>query len=136
MAFKHGKDTVVKVDSTDLSAYTNESEIVRGVDTHDTSAYGDEAHKFGIGLNTGTFTMSGTYDSTASTGPRAKMLTIYAAKAAVTVLLQPEGTLSTLPQDSFSAILTSYTQTAPVADMVKWKADFQITGDITTTAQS
>lgn len=136
MAFKHGKDTVFKVDSADLSAYTSESEIVRGVDTHDVSAYGDEAHKFGVGLNTGTATASGTYDSTASTGPRAKLLAVYAGKVAVTVVRQPEGTGSSLPQDSFSAILTAYTETSPVADMVKWKADFQITGDINATAQS
>ena len=136
MSFKHGKDTVVKVDSTDLSAYTNESEFTKGLDTHDVSAYGDEAHKFGVGLNTGAFTMGGTYDSTASTGPRAKLNTVYAAKAAVTILRQPEGTGSMLPQDSFSAILTSYKESNPVADMIKWTADWQVTGDVTTTAQS
>lgn len=136
MAFKHGKDTVFKVDSTDISAYTSESEINRGTDTHDTTAYGADAHGFSAGLNTGTATASGTYDTTASTGPRAKLLSVYAGNTAVTVIRQPEGTGSGKPQDSFSAILTSYVETAPVADMIKWKADFQISGDITTTAQS
>lgn len=135
MAFKHGKSTVFKVNAVDLSAYTSESEINRGTDTHDVSAYGDNAHKFGAGLNTGTASASGTYDTTASTGPRAALLAVYALNAPVTVLIQPEGTGTPKPQDSFSAILTSYVQTQPVADMIKWKAEFQITGDITTTAQ-
>lgn len=136
MAFKHGKNTVFKVDSADISAYTSESEIDRGTDTHDTSAYGVDAHTYNPGLNTATATASGTYDSTASTGPRAKMLSVYAGNAAVTVIRQPEGTGMGLPQDSFSAILTSYVETAPVADMIKWKANFQISGDIDATAQS
>lgn len=136
MTFKHGKDTVFKVDSTDLSAYTTESEITRGTDTHDVSAYGVDAHTFGAGLNTGTATASGTYDTTASTGPRAKLLSVYAGNVAVTVVRQPEGTGTTKPQDSFSAILTSYVETNPVADMIKWKAEFQISGDINSAAQA
>lgn len=136
MAFKHGKDTVVKVDGTDLSAYTNESEITETTDTHVTSAYGVEAHTFGVGLDGGTFTMGGTYDSTAATGPRAKIKIVRAAKAAVTILRQPEGTGAGLPQDSFSAICTSYKESAPVADMIKWTSDWQITGPVTITPQS
>jgi hypothetical protein len=135
MAFKHGKDTVFKVNSVDLSAYTSESEINRGTDTHDVSGYGVAAHAFGAGLNTGTASASGTYDSTASTGPRAALLAVYALNASVTVLRQPEGTGTGKPQDSFSGILTSYVETNPVADYVKWKAEFQITGNINTAAQ-
>lgn len=135
MAFIHGKNTVFKVNSNDISAYTSESEIPRATDTHDVTAYGASAHAFAPGLNSATATASGTYDSTASTGPRAVFLAVYAGNAAVTVIRQPEGTGSGKPQDSFSAILTGYTETNPVADMIKWKADFQVTGNITTTAQ-
>jgi hypothetical protein len=136
MGRKHGKDTVVKVNSVDLSQYTNESELPRGTDTHDTTHYGDDAHEFDAGLNTATFTMGGTYDSTASTGPRAALLIVYALNAAVPVIRQPEGTGSGKPQDSFNAILTNYTESNPVADMIKWKADFQVTGDINAAAQA
>ena len=136
MAFKHGKDTVVMVDSTDLSAYTNESEITETTDTHDTSAYGVEAHTFGVGLDGGTFSMGGTYDSTASTGPRAKIHTVRLAKLAVTIVRRPEGTGSSLPMDTFSAICSSYKESAPVADMIKWTSEWQITGPVSYTAQS
>lgn len=124
------------MNDTDLSAYTSESEIPRTTDTHDVTGYGADAHAFSAGLNNATATASGTYDTTAGTGPRATFLAVYAGNVAVTVVRQPEGTGAGKPQDSFSAILTSYTETNPVADMIKWKADFQVTGDITTTAQA
>lgn len=136
MTFIHGKNTEVSVNSVDLSQYTSESEINRGTDTHDVSAYGNDAHAFGAGLNTGTFTMGGTYDNTASTGPRDALLAVYALNAPVPVLRLPEGDGMGKPQDAFDAILTSYVETNPVADMVKWRADFQITGDIDTGDQS
>lgn len=136
MSRKHGKDTVVKVNSNDLSQYTSESELSKTTDTHDNTHYGDDAHEFDPGLNNGTFTMGGTYDSTASTGPRAVFNAVYALNAAVPIIRQTEGTGAGKPQDSFSAVLTNYTETNPVADYVKWKADFQVTGDIDATAQS
>lgn len=136
MARKHGKDTVVKVNSNDLSQYTSESELSETTDTHDVTHYGQDSHAFDPGLNNGTFSMGGTYDSTASTGPRAVFHAVKALNAAVPVIRQPEGTGAGLAQDSFSAVLTNYTETNPVADMIKWKADFQITGDVDSTAQS
>lgn len=136
MSRAHGKNTVVKVNSNDLSQYTSESELSETTDTHDVTHYGDDSHEFDPGLNNGTFTMGGTYDSTASTGPRAVMKAVKALNAAVPVIRQPEGAGSGKAQDSFNAVLTNYTETSPVADMVRWKADFQITGDVDDTAQS
>lgn len=137
MAFVHSKNTVVTVDSTDMSAYiTSSSELGKSTETHKVTAYGADSHAYTPGLNDGTFSMEGTYDSTATTGPRAKLNTIYAGNAAVTIVIQPEGTGSTLPQDSFSAILTDLTFTMPVADMIAFKTDWQITGDVDITAQT
>jgi hypothetical protein len=136
MARKHGKDTVVKVNSVDLSQYTSESELSKTTDTHDTTHYGDDAHEFDPGLNNGTFTMGGTYDSTAATGPRAALNIVYGLNAAVPIVRWPEGMGMGLAADTFSAILTNYTESNPVADMIKWKADFQITGNVTITAQA
>lgn len=135
MARKHSKDTVVKVDSTDLSVYTDNSEFKPTGDSHDVSTYGVDGHVYDRGLTDGTFTMSGVYDTTASTGPRAKLLPLVKT-GAVTVIRQPEGTGSGLPQDSFSGLLLSYTETNAVADFIKWAAEFQISGDVNSTAQS
>ena len=136
MAFIHGKDTFVSVDGDDLSAFTNTSEFTQTADSHDVTTYGKDGHVYQGGLTDGTFTMGGTYDSTASTGPRAVLNAILQAATAVTVIRQPEGTGSSLPQDSFSGLLTSYVETSPVADMVAWTAEFQISGDVNSAAQS
>lgn len=136
MAKVHGKNMVITVDSDDLSQYTNTSEFNPTTDEHDTTTYGSDGHTFSGGLTNGTFTMAGFYDSTASTGPRAVLLPIQAAGTAVTVVRQPEGTGSSLPQDSFSGLLTSYTESAPVADYVAWSATFRISGDVDSSAQS
>lgn len=135
MAKQHSKDTVVTVDGDDLSAYTNSSEFTHEGDEHDTTTYGSDGHTYSKGLTNGVFTMGGFYDSTASTGPRAVLQPLVAG-AAVTVVRRPEGTGSSLPQDSFSGMLTSYVESAPVADYITWSARFRISGDVNSTAQS
>lgn len=136
MAAVHSKNTVITVDSTDLSAYTTDSTFPKTTDTHDLTTYGNDSKVYGAGLNDATFTMSGVYDSTASTGPRAKLNTIYAGNAAVEIVRRIEGTGSGLPEDTFNAILTKYEETDPVADYVMWSAEWQVSGDVDTTAQS
>lgn len=135
MAFVHGKGTVITVDSDDISAFTNTSAITRARDTHDVTAYGADAHEFSGGLGNNTFTMGGVYDSTASTGSRAVLQPIADAGVAVEITRKPEGTGSGKPLETFDAILTSYVETSPVADMVTWQADWQISGEIVTTSQ-
>jgi hypothetical protein len=136
MARKHGKDTVLKVNSNDISAYTSESELDETTDTHEATGYGVDDHEVDPGLNAGTFTCGGTYNSTAVTGPRAVFKAVKALNAAVPIIRQDEGTGAGKPQDSFNAVLNSYVQTNPVADMIKWKASFTITGAVDSTAQS
>lgn len=136
MALVHSKNTVVDVDSNDLSQYTNTSEFNPTTDEHDVTTYGQDGHVYAGGLTNGTFTMGGFYDSTASTGPRAVLQPIQAAASTVTVIRQPEGTGSSLPQDSFSGLCTSYTESNPVADYIQWSATFRVSGDVDSTAQS
>jgi hypothetical protein len=135
MAFVHGKDTFVSVGGDDLSAYTNTSEFNQTRDSHDTTTYGQDGHVFQGGLTNGTFTMAGIYDSTADDSPRPVLSALLGSVDPVTVIRQPEGTGSALPQDSFDGLLTSYTETSPVADMVSWSAEFQISGDVDNSAQ-
>lgn len=134
MAFIHGKNTNITVDGKDLSQYTDSSEIKRSADDHDVTTYGNDAHVYAGGLLDGTFTMSGTYDSTASTGPRAVLNGILGT--VVEIVRQPEGTGAGKAQDTFNALMTSYVETSPVADMVKFSVDFNISGDVDSTAQA
>ena len=134
MAFKHGKDTVFKVNAVDLSAFTTSSEISRGADEHDVTGYGKSAHVVQGGLLKGSFSAEGTYDSTATTGPRDALKDLPGTN--VTVIRQPEGTGSSKPQDSFTALITEYVETNPVADMIKWSVKGTISDTINDTAQS
>lgn len=135
MAYKHGKDTFVSVAGTDLSQYTMSSEFSRSVDTHDVTGYGSSSKSFIGGLTDATFSMEGNYNDTAGTGPRA-VLNANVDGDAIAIIRRPEGTGSGLPEDSFNAILTSYVETSPVADRVTWSAEFQVSGDVTSSTQA
>lgn len=132
--FQHGSDTVVKVNGTDLSAVTDSSELPLTAASHEVTGYGNKSRRKKGGLLDGTFTMSGTYDKTAVTGPRAVLLPLRGTT--VPIIRQPEGTGSGKPQDSFDGVLTKYTETNPVADMVKWSCEFDIDGDVNSAAQA
>jgi hypothetical protein len=133
MAWIHGKDTVITVATADLSTYTDSSELNRTADSHDVTTYGNDSHRKEGGLFDGKFTMSGTYDNTAVTGPRAKLEPLLGTVAAI--VRQPEGAGAGKAQDSFDALMVSYVETSPVADMVKWSAEFEIDGDVDSAVQ-
>jgi len=71
MSYVHSKNTVIKVATKDISAYTSTSELPLTADSHDVTGYGNDSHRKEGGLLDGTFTCSGTYDNTAVTGPGA-----------------------------------------------------------------
>lgn len=133
MAFVHGKTTVVKVATKDISQYCKTSSLELTADVHDTTGYGSTAHTKAGGLLDGSFTVSGTYDNTAVSGPRAALQPLLGTTAAV--IRQPEGVGVGKAQDAFSAVLKKYTETSPVDDMVTWSAEFEVTGPNVTTVQ-
>lgn len=135
MAKQHGKRTVVKVGANDLSTYTNASELTRTADTHDTTTYGNDAHRYNGGLLDGKFVMSGVYDTTAVTGPRAVLEPLIGVDG-TEITRQTEGAGVGKPQDLFDAVLNSYVETNPVADMVTWSTEWSIDGDVDSTPQS
>ncbi len=134
MSRVHSKLTVWKVEANDISAYCNSSNIKRSADSHDTTTYGRNSHRYDGGLLDGTASLGGFYDSTAVTGPRAVLEPLIGTT--VTLTHQPEGAGSGKPQDVFEAVLTDYTEDKPIADMVTWSAEFQIADDVDSTAQA
>jgi hypothetical protein len=133
MAKKHGKDTVIKLNSVDLSAFCNTSEFTRTADSHDTTTYGADAHGYDGGLTDAKATIGGMYDDSA-TGPRATIEPLIGTK--VPYIRQPEGAGSGLAQDSCTVLVVSYVESSPVADMVTWSAELQVSGDVDSTDQS
>lgn len=132
MAFIHGKNTVIKLNAVDLSAFTNMSEFGREADTHDVTCYGKNDHVFKGGLGTGTASISGIYDDTTS-GPRDVIEPLIGTN--VTLIRQPEGAGAGKPQDSVDVVVKSYKESSPVADMVQWAAELQLSDAVTSTNQ-
>lgn len=133
MAFVHGKDTVIKLGADDLSEFTTTSELNRTADTHDVTTYGKGSHVYAGGLKDGKATMSGVYDNAAATGPRAVIEPLLGTTVVLT--RQTEGPGAGKPQDVVDVVVNTYVETNPVADMVTWSCEMQLSDDVNTQAQ-
>ena len=136
MATIHSKGVVLTLNGTALTGYSNSVTFTRTVDSHDVTVFGLNSKAYKTGLKDANATIEGFYDTTAMTGPPALFKSIIAAGDAVTLVYRPEGTGSAKPEAEVSVIVTSYEESAPVADMVMFSAELQCTGDIDDTAQS
>ena len=126
MAFVHGKGTVVSVDAKDLSVYGTSCEYELKAEAHDVTTFGNDYKVFSGGLKESSMKMEGNYDDTETDGPRAILEGNLGE--IVEIIYKPEGTTGVTR--TFDAILTQYTETAPVADMIKFEAQFQGSGAV------
>jgi len=133
MAVVHGKNTYISLNAVNLSTFVNTSELNRSADSHDVTTYGKSSHVYAGGLLDGKATMAGIYDNTAA-GPRDTIEPLIGT--VVTLIRRVEGTGSGLPQDSVSVLVTGYVETNPVADMVSWSCEMQLSDEITSTNQA
>lgn len=133
MATVHGKLTVITAATKDISAWTKTSSYERTADVHDSTGYGKDDRTKDGGVRDGKFTCGGAFDNTVTTGTRAVFGSKEGTKFAM--VLKMEGTGTGKPQDSFTAVLAKYVQTAPFDDLVQWSAEFEIDGPVTATTQ-
>lgn len=138
MAFKHGKGAVFMLGSDDLSAFLDSIEWSRTRETGETTTYGStsDAKTYVAGLRDASFSITGKYDSTATTGPAAVLNAALVSDTATVAKIRDEGTGSTLPEIEVSCFCTGYTESVPVGDVITFSADFQCTGVVDLTAQS
>lgn len=134
MTYIHGKDTVVTINGSDISAFTNSTDFKDTTETHETSCYGVARKTYKAGLGDGTVTIKGIHDNGAG-GPRKVLKALKAAGTAVTFIFRPEGTGSGKQQSSVSVIVKSYNDSDPVGDLVTWESELQMTGALTETDQ-
>ena len=132
MAFVHAKDTFISLNASDLSIYTNTSQLDQESDEHDLTCYGADDYVVDGGLLKGAFSMGGRYNS-AATGPKAVIEPLIGT--VVTLIRRPEGTGSGKPQQSVSVLVKKYTETSPVADFINWNLDMTKSGAITRSTQ-
>lgn len=130
MAFIHGRNTVVMLGATDLSVFTDNVAFNQSADSHQTTTFGRNSHTFQGGLKNGTSTLTGTYDDGVA-GPEAIINPMIGTT--VVFVYKPEGAGSGKPTRTVSVVVTGYEETSPVADMVKWSATLQHTGDVVNT---
>lgn len=133
MAFVHGKDTYVSLSAVDLSTFCDNVAFNRSADSHDVTTFGKDSHVFAGGLLNGTATITGKYDNTATTGPRAAVQPLLGT--VVELIYRPEGTGAGKPEETVDALVTAYEQTNPVADMVTFSITLQLSDDVTSSAQ-
>jgi hypothetical protein len=128
MGFVHGKGVVVSVDAQDLSIYGTSCEYELKADSHDVTTFGNDTKVFAGGLKESSMKIEGTYDDTATTGPRAVLEPLVGT--VTEMIYSPEGSGATKPTRTWDCLLTTYTETAPVADMIKFSAQFQGSGSV------
>ncbi|MER5252902.1 hypothetical protein [Streptomyces sp. NPDC002855] len=137
MAFTHGKDAVFKLDDSGgtlrtLSAYIDEvSGLPGGRDLSEVTAFGDGGTKSIPGLQDVSFSISGHFDSTATTGPNSVINSLRTAAATATFEYGPEGGTTGKVKFSGECWLEEYEVEAEVDDKVSFSAEFKVDGTVT-----
>lgn len=132
----HGKSTVLKANTKDISAWSNTSEFKYAADKHENTGYGAVGHEYadGLGLKAHGFKCGGTFDITATTGTAAvfqgKEGTMFAFVRRI------RGTGTGLPEQAFNAVMDDYTESSPFNDIVRWTANFTVSGDVSPSTQA
>ena len=130
---RHGLNAAVYIGTNNLSGYLDQADKSTDVDTAETTVFGNSWKQYLAGLIGTTLSISGSYDGTATTGPAALMETCIANGTAWTWKFFPGGSASGQRSHSFSAFVTNYSESSPVADKVTWSAEILATGTVTST---
>tara|TARA_R100000655_G_scaffold99933_1_gene144125 strand:+ start:25263 stop:25673 length:411 start_codon:yes stop_codon:yes gene_type:complete len=132
MAFVHGSDSVFKLDNgsgslTDVSSYVNNVDFPQTADVAETTTLGASNKTYIVGLKDATISLSGLWDATAD----AIFGAVVGQSATLSFEYSPEGTASGKVKYTGEAIMTSYSKSSPVGDVVGYSADLQVTGAVT-----
>jgi hypothetical protein len=131
MAARHGKSAEVWVGTNNLSSFLDQADKSTDVDTADTTTFGNNWKTFIAGLVGSSLSISGSYDGTNTTGPASILETCIANGTAWTWKYFPGGSATGQRLNSFSAFVTNYSESAPVADKVTFSAEVLATGTVT-----
>lgn len=132
MAFVHGKDSKFKLDNaggslTDISTYINSIDFPQTADVAETTTLGDGSKTYIVGLKDSTLSVAGLWDATAD----AIFGAVVGQSATLSFEYSPEGTGSGKIKYTGECILTSYSKSSPVGDVVSYSADMQVSGAVT-----
>tara|TARA_R110002012_G_scaffold46324_3_gene122519 strand:- start:1338 stop:1748 length:411 start_codon:yes stop_codon:yes gene_type:complete len=132
MAFVHGKSSVFKLDNasgslTDISTYVNSVDFPETADVAETTTLGSSSKSYIVGLKDATLSISGLWDATID----GILGAVVGQTASLSFEYSPEGTSSGKVKYTGECIVTSYSQSSPVGDVVGFSADMQVSGNVT-----
>jgi hypothetical protein len=135
VAFVHGKVAYLMVNTKDISAFCDSISMSVSVATGDTTTFGSAWASALAGIASGSFSVSGKYDPTATSGPADVFENCITGGVAVAVVHRPGGTGTPQRNNACNAIVTGYSESSPVGDIVTFSAELQMTGALTSTNQ-
>ena len=128
--FYHGKSTNFSLDDTggtsrDISDVLVSVDFPEIVETAETTAFGATSKSYIVGLRDATISVSGIWDSTVDG------YIIGTEPATRTFIFGPAGSTSGYVKYTGECILTNYSISNPVGDVVTFSLDLQVTGNVT-----
>lgn len=129
----HGRLTQFTYNANDMSYAVNSVTFERDNDTHDITCFGATGHAYLAGLTDGKITVQGMWDKTATVSPQVNFSAAISDADGAAFVYGPEGPASGKVKYTGTAILESFTESSPVADMCTFTASLKITGAVTAT---
>lgn len=131
--FVHGKSTNFTLDDTagsvrDLSNTLTSVDFPESIETAETTAFGSSAKSYIVGLSDATVSLSGIWDATVD-----GYIAGGAEPASRSFVYGPAGSTAGNVKYTGEAIVTSYSISNPVGDVVTYSVDLQVTGVVTRT---
>ena len=128
--FVHGKATDFELDDTggtsrSLSTVLTSVDFPETIDTAETTAFGATSKSYIVGLRDATISVSGLWDATVDG------YIIGTEPATRSFIFGPAGSTSSNVKYTGECILTSYSVSNPVGDVVTFSLDLQVTGNVT-----
>ena len=128
--FVHGKSTDFELDDTggtsrSLSNVLTSVDFPETIATGTTTAFGATSDSFIVGIRSATISVSGLWDATVDG------YIIGTEPASRSFIFGPAGSTSSNVKYTGECILTNYSVSAPVADVVTFSLDLQVTGNVT-----
>lgn len=139
MSFTHGKNANFQLADSgatvrDLSAYVDKvSGLPGGRNLSDVTAFGASGVAKLPGLQDVSFTVEGSFDSTATTGPHVVINGLRTTTTASSFVYGPEGSTTGKTKLTGNCWLKDYKVDATVTDKVSFSAEFQVDGVVTNT---
>jgi len=129
--FVHGKSVDFELDDTSgtsrsISDTLNSVDFPEVTETADTTAFGSSSRSFIVGLESATISISGLWDATVDGYIKGGT-----EPASRSFIYGPAGSTASNVKYTGEAILTNYSISSPVGDVVTYSCDLQVTGAVT-----